>query len=84
MISGFPVVIDQNTSSVSTTASTAGGLLFGDFKTAMVVRQVNGAHTMRLTERYADYLQVGFLGYVRMDARSNDLRAAAYYSTNAT
>ena len=84
MISGFPVVIDQNTSSVSTTASTAGGLLFGDFHTAMVVRQVNGAHTMRLTERYADYLQVGFLGYVRMDARSNDLRAAAYYSTNAT
>lgn len=84
MVSGYPVVIDQNTSSVSTSASTAGGLLFGDFKTAMVVRMVNGAHTMRLTERYADYLQVGFLGYVRADARSNDLRAAAYYSTNAT
>lgn len=84
MLSGYPVVIDQNTSSVSTSASTAGGLLFGDFSTAMVVRQVNGAHTMRLTERYADYLQVGYLGYVRMDARSNDLRAAAYYSTNAT
>lgn len=84
MISGYPVVIDQNTSAVSTTASTSGGLLFGDFKTAMVVRQVNGAHTMRLTERYADFLQVGFLGYVRADARSNDLRAAAIYSTNAT
>jgi HK97 family phage major capsid protein len=84
MISGFPVTIDQNTSSVSTSASTAGGLLFGDFQTAMIVRQVNGAHTMRLTERYADYLQVGYLGYVRADARSNDLRAAAYYSTNAT
>jgi HK97 family phage major capsid protein len=83
-LDGFPVVIDQNTSSVSTTASTAGGLLFGDFKTGVVVRQVNGAHTMRLTERYADYLQVGFLGYVRMDARSNDLRAVSYYSTNAT
>lgn len=84
MISGFPVVIDQNTSAVSTSASTSGGLLFGDFKTAMIVRQVNGAHTMRLTERYADYLQVGFLGYIRADARSNDLRAAAIYSTNAT
>lgn len=80
----YPVVIDQQTSNVSTTASTAGGLLFGDFSTAMVVRQVNGAHVMRLTERYADYLQVGYLGYVRMDARSNDLRAAALYSTNAT
>jgi len=81
---GFPVVIDQNTSAVSTSASTAGGLLFGDFKTAMVGRQVNGASMMRLTERYADYLQVGYLGYVRMDVRSNDLRAAAIYSTNQT
>jgi HK97 family phage major capsid protein len=81
---GYPVVVDQNTSNVSTTASTAGGLLFGDFKTAMVARQVNGATMMRLTERYADYLQIGYLGYIRMDARSNDLRAAAYFSNNAT
>ncbi len=79
---GYPVVVDQNTSSVSTTASTVGGLLFGDFKIAMVGRQVNGAAMLRLTERYADYLQVGYLGYVRMDVRSNDLRAAALYSTN--
>ena len=48
----------------------------------MVGRQVNGATMLRLTERYADYLQVGYLGYIRMDARSNDLRAAAYFSTN--
>lgn len=81
---GYPAVIDQNMSNVSTVASTPGGLLFGDFKVAMVGRQVNGATMMRLTERYADYLQVGYLGYVRMDARSNDLRAAALYSTNAT
>lgn len=80
----YPVVIDQNTSAVSTTASTSGGLLFGDFQSAMVVRQVNQAGVMRLTERYADYLQVGYLAYVRMDSRSNDLRAAAIYSTNAT
>jgi HK97 family phage major capsid protein len=81
---GYPVVIDQNTSAVSTSANTTGGLLFGDFKTAMIGRQVNGATMLRLTERYADYLQVGYLGYVRMDLRSNDLRAAALYSTNAT
>lgn len=81
---GYPVIVDQNTSNVSTSASTAGGLLFGDYKTAMVARQVNGATMMRLTERYADYLQIGYLGYIRMDARSNDLRAAAIYSTNAT
>ncbi len=81
---GYPVIIDQNTSSVSTAGSaTVGGLLFGDFKVGMVGRQVNGATMLRLTERYADYLQVGYLGYVRMDARSNDLRACALYSTNA-
>ena len=81
---GYPVMVDQNTSNVSTTASTTGGLLFGDFQTAMVVRQVNQSGVMRLTERYADYLQVGYLGWVRMDSRSNDLRAAALYSTNVT
>ena len=32
--------------------------------------------SMRLTERYADYLQVGYLGYLRFDMRSNHLRAA--------
>jgi HK97 family phage major capsid protein len=81
---GYPVMVDQNTSNVPTTASTVGGLLFGDFQTAMVVRQVNQSGVMRLTERYADFLQVGYLGWTRMDARSNDLRAAALYSTNAT
>jgi HK97 family phage major capsid protein len=81
---GYPVIVDQNTSNVSLSASTVGGLIFGDFKTAMVARQVNGATMMRLTERYADYLQVGYLGYCRMDARSNDLRAAAIFSNNAT
>jgi HK97 family phage major capsid protein len=83
-IQGFPVTIDQNASSVSTTGGTAGGLLFGDFKRAMVVRQVNQAGTMRLTERYADFLQVGYLGFVRMDALPNDLRAVAQYKSGAS
>lgn len=81
---GYPIQTDQNTSSVSTSANTTGGLLFGDFQTAMVVRQVNQSGVMRLTERYADFLQVGFLSWCRIDSRSNDLRAAALYSTNAT
>ena len=36
----------------------------------------HSASVMRLDQRYADYLQVGFLGYLRGDIRSNDLRAA--------
>jgi HK97 family phage major capsid protein len=81
---GKTVVIDQNTSGVSSSASTAGGLLFGSFSHAMVVRIVDQAGFLALHERYADALQVGYIAYVRMDARSNDLRAAALYSTNAT
>jgi HK97 family phage major capsid protein len=81
---GYPVLIDQNVGDISTTASTVGGLMFGDFQTCMVVRQVNQAGVMRLDERYADFLQVGFLGFVRMDARSNDLRAVAIYESPAT
>jgi hypothetical protein len=39
---------------------------------------------MRLTERYADYLHVGYLGYLRCDMRSNDLRAAVTVKAAAT
>jgi HK97 family phage major capsid protein len=83
-VHGYKVLIDQNAGDISTTASTAGGLYFGDFQTAMVVRQVNQAGVMRLDERYADYLQVGFLGFVRMDARSNDLRAAVLFESGSS
>jgi HK97 family phage major capsid protein len=81
---GYPVLIDQQTPLVSSTASTAGGLYFGDFKTAMVIRQVNMAGSMRLTERYADFLQVGYMGWVRMDAQPNDLRAVVEYESGAS
>ena len=81
VILGYPVVVDNNAPSVSTSTNTAGGVVFGDFKTAMVVRQVDMAGTMRLTERYADYLQVGYIGYVRMDAQPNDLRAVVQFSS---
>lgn len=84
-ILGYPVTVDNNSPSVSTAAgAVAGGVTFGDFKTAMVVRQVNMAGTMRLTERYADFLQVGYLGYVRMDSQPNDLRAVVQYQTLST
>ena len=83
-VHGYSVLIDQNSGDISTVASTTGGLYFGDFMTAMVIRRVNQAGVMRLDERYADFLQVGFLGFVRMDCRSNDLRAAVCLKTSAT
>lgn len=72
---GFPVVIDNNIPNL--TASTTGGPVFGDLSSAMVMRVVrDGATVMRLNERYADFLAVGYIGFYRLDIRSNDLRAA--------
>lgn len=75
---GYSYTIDQNAGAV--TAGSVGGLLFGDFQRAMVVRRVNQAEVMRLSERYADARQVGYFGFIRLDARSVDLRAAVAYA----
>jgi HK97 family phage major capsid protein len=83
-VEGFPVTIDQNAAAVSTSASTAGGVLFGDFKRAMNIRMVRQSGTMRLTERYADFLQVGYIQYVRLDSVPNDLHAVVEYKTNTS
>ena len=79
---GYPVVIDQNIPNL--TASTAGGPIFGHLPSAMVKRTVNQSGLLRLSERYADLLQVGFIGYMRFDIRSNDLRAAVTVKPAAT
>jgi HK97 family phage major capsid protein len=91
---GFPVCIDNAVGNL--TASTCQGPIFGDLSKAMVLRVVRNdarvvtdSHpvvptTMRLTERYADYLEVGYLGYLRVDSRSNDLRSAVTVRAAAT
>ncbi len=72
---GFPVIIDNSIPNL--TASTTGGPVLGALKNAMVMRTVSGTTScMRLQERYADYLAIGYLGWARLDIRSNDLRAA--------
>lgn len=55
----------------------AKSIVFGDIKAAYVARIVAGAQTLRLAERYAEYLQVGFLGYQRLDGIVQDTSAAA-------
>ena len=89
---GYPVIVDNNIPNLA--ASTTGGPCFGNLSAAMVMRvvrsdarivaSVNPASVMRLTERYADFLAIGYLGYIRMDIRSNDLRAAVTVKPAAT
>jgi hypothetical protein len=50
----------------------------------MVQRNVRDTGVLRLTERYADFLAYGFIGYSRVDIRSNDLRAAVTVKAAAT
>jgi hypothetical protein len=76
------VIVDNNIPNL--TASTAGGPVFGNLGPAMVYRVARGTTVMRLQERYADYLAVGYLGYYRLDIRSNDLRAAITTKAAAT
>jgi HK97 family phage major capsid protein len=79
---GFPVVVDNNIANL--TASTVGGPMFGNLDHAMLLRRVRNAGLMTLRERYADYLQIGWIGYVRGDSQPNDLRAVTVAKANST
>jgi HK97 family phage major capsid protein len=66
-------------------ASTTGGPVFGSMQHAMVMRTVQpGTSILRLDQRWADYLAVGFIAYMRFDIRSNDLRATVTCRAAAT
>ncbi len=62
-ILGYPYVINQ---SVAAMAASAKSILFGNFS-YYIIRDVVDVRVLRLNERYADYLQVGFLAFVRSD-----------------
>jgi HK97 family phage major capsid protein len=80
---GFEVVLDASLPS-ALVASTIGPIVFGNLRKAMVQRTVGAPRILRLTERYADYLQVGYIGFVRTDIRSNDMRAVTTCYAQAT
>jgi HK97 family phage major capsid protein len=70
---GYPVTVNNDMASVQ--VNTARTLAFGNFRAAYVARRVRGAQTLRLAERYADFLQVGFLGFQRADGVTQDASA---------
>lgn len=71
---GYEVVVDNNIPNL--TAGSLAGPVFGHLQSAMVLRTVTEAGLLRLDQRYADLLQIGYIGYLRFDIRSNDLRSA--------
>jgi len=80
-LNGYEVVVDNGMPAM---AANAKSVAFGDFGSGLVVRQVTGGQLLRLTERYADYLQVGFFGFLRLDARIDDAAAVRLYANSAT
>jgi HK97 family phage major capsid protein len=70
---GYPVAIDQ-----AMPAPTAGlkPIVFGNIRAAYVIRDVGQLEVLRLVERYADYLQVGFTAWHRADGLVQDAAAA--------
>ncbi len=78
---GYPFVLNND---MATVAQSSKSLLFGNIRQAYVIRVVKGLTVLRLTERYADYLQVGFLGFERADGTMQDANAVRVFQTTAT
>lgn len=67
-INSYSYVINQD---MATPAASAKPVLFGDFSNYFI-RRVAGIQVLRLTERYADFNQVGFLAFQRWDGQLVD------------
>lgn len=78
---GYPVTVDNG---IPTPAASAKSIAFGDFQSGYVVRRVAGGQLMRLSERYAEYLQVAFLAFGRFDAVVDDSAAVKLYAHPAS
>jgi len=67
-LEGFPIVVNDDFPAIG-----AGNksVAFGDWS-KYIIRQVGGVNIMRLDERFADALSVGFVGYWRIDGKLMD------------
>jgi HK97 family phage major capsid protein len=68
-INGYQYSINQSMD--STVAATKNTVLFGDFS-KFVIRRVRDMQVLRLDERYADFGQVGFIAFSRVDSNLVD------------
>lgn len=82
MLMGRPVVINND---MATLAQNSLSLGYGNIRQAYVTRNVNGSTLLlRLTERYAEYGQVGYLAFDRWDGTLQDAYAFKTFKTTAT
>jgi HK97 family phage major capsid protein len=78
---GYGVSLNND---MPTLAQNSKSVAFGNFREAYAIRIVKGLTTMRLTERYADFLQVGFLAFERADGTLQNANAVKLLQTTPT
>lgn len=87
---GFPATILDKpyviNSDMPAMAANAYSALFGDLSTYKTRRVAGGTTILRLVERYADFLQVGFIGFERFDGNLIDAgtHPVAVFQNSAT
>jgi HK97 family phage major capsid protein len=78
---GYGYTINQDMPAM---AAGVKSILFGDFAAGYLIRDVQDVQLLRLSERYADYLQVGFLAFARTDGTPQDTAAYRAYANAAS
>lgn len=80
-INGWNYVIDN---SMPVPGANNKTIIFGDIDAGYIVRQVLDVQMVRLAERFMDALQIGFFGFARMDATTDDPAAVRAYQHSAS
>lgn len=81
MLLGKELIINNDLAVPAANAKTGA---FGDFEAGYVIRDVSTIQTVRLDERYADALQVGWFAFLRSDGTVQDTSAFAVFQQSAT
>lgn len=80
-LNGYPVRLNNDMAPLATNSKS---VLFGDIREAYVVRKVKDIQTVRLDERYAEFLQAGFFGFARADGDVQNANAVRVLQTTPT
>lgn len=80
-LDGYEVLLNND---MATMATGSKSVLFGDIRAAYVIRKVQDIQSVRLDERYAEYLQAGFFAYARADGTMQNTNAVRVLQTTAT
>jgi HK97 family phage major capsid protein len=81
VLHGFPIAIADELPALQ--SGNVGGPVFGNLSAGMYMRDA-GYSLLRLVDRFADALQVGYLGWGRYDFRARDVRAFVTVKGNSS